>query len=86
MAIRFYQVGNADDLAKQLAAVLESPELEREMAERNFAAGLEMTITNVVGNYLRWFELHRCKRLLREFKEPFKPQLRLDALRERSPV
>ncbi len=86
MAIRFYEAGNANDLAEQLITILQSPELEREMAEHNFAAGLEMTITNVVGNYLRWFELHRCKRLLRDFKDPLKPRFWLDALRERSPV
>ena len=86
MAIRFYQIGDANDLAEQLIAVLQSPELEREMAEHNFAAGLEMTITNVVANYLRWFELNRCKRLLRDSKDLLKPRFWFDALRERSPV
>lgn len=62
MAIHFYKVGDADDLAEQLTAILESPELERQMAEHNFAAGMEMTMSTVVKNYLRWFELNRCKR------------------------
>jgi glycosyltransferase involved in cell wall biosynthesis len=65
MAIRFYDRGNADDLADQLLAILESPELERQMAEHNFAAGVEMTMTNVVNNYLRWFRLNTCKRRIR---------------------
>jgi len=65
MAIRFYQVSNARDLADQLIAILESPELERQMAEQNFAAGVEMTMTNVVNNYLRWFRLHNAKRAIR---------------------
>jgi glycosyltransferase involved in cell wall biosynthesis len=65
MAIRFYQPGNAGDLADQITAILLSPELEREMAEHNFAAGVDMTITNVVNNYLRWFRLHKAKRDLR---------------------
>lgn len=64
MAIRFYKPGNAADLADQLVAILQSAELERQMAEQNFAAGVEMTMTNVVGNYLRWFELNRCKRAI----------------------
>jgi glycosyltransferase involved in cell wall biosynthesis len=64
MAIRFYRLGDAHDLAGQLIAILESEELEREMALHNFAAGLDMTMANVVGNYLRWFELHKCKRTL----------------------
>jgi glycosyltransferase involved in cell wall biosynthesis len=65
MAIRFYGLGDAADLADQLVAILESPELEQQMAEHNFAAGIEMTMSSVVNNYLRWFELHRCKRAAR---------------------
>lgn len=65
MAIRFYQIGNAQDLANQMTAILASPELEYEMAEQNFAAGVEMTMTNVVNNYLRWFRLNNIKRALR---------------------
>lgn len=66
MAIRFYQRGNAHDLAEQLITILESEKTEREMAEHNFSSGVEMTMTNVVGNYLRWFELNRHKRKLRK--------------------
>ena len=66
MAIRFYKMGDAEDFADRLLSILQNPELEREMAERNFAAGLEMTMSNVVANYLRWFELHKCKKRLRE--------------------
>jgi glycosyltransferase involved in cell wall biosynthesis len=65
MAIRFYKRGNADDLADQISAILLNPDLEREMAEHNFAAGVEMTITNVVNNYLRWFRLNKAKRDIR---------------------
>jgi glycosyltransferase involved in cell wall biosynthesis len=64
MAVRFYKVGNANDLANQLITVLRSPELQRSMAQQNFAAGLEMTIGKVVRNYLRWFELNKCKKAL----------------------
>lgn len=66
MAIRFYERGNADDLADQITTILLSPDLEREMAEHNFAAGVEMTMTNVVNNYLRWFRLNKAKRTLRK--------------------
>ena len=64
MAVRFYKIGNAADLAEQLTTVLQSPELQRSMGRQNFAAGLEMTIARVVRNYLRWFELNRYKREL----------------------
>ena len=65
MAIRFYEKGNAHDLAEQFIAILKSPQLQRQMSEHNFAAGVEMTMTSVVKNYLRWFELQKCKSALR---------------------
>jgi glycosyltransferase involved in cell wall biosynthesis len=69
MAIRFYKVGDANDLANQLITVLRSPELQRSMGQQNFAAGLEMTIGRVVRNYLRWFELNKYKRTLAKSPE-----------------
>ena len=66
MAVSFYKTGDADDLAEQLTAILQSPELQRSMAERNFAAGVQMTMDSVVRNYLRWFELMRCKKEIRD--------------------
>ena len=65
MAVRFHKKGDADDLAKHLIDILQSPELQRQMAEHNFEAGVEMTMTSVVKNYLRWFELHKCKKAIR---------------------
>jgi glycosyltransferase involved in cell wall biosynthesis len=66
MAVRFYKIGNARDLANQLVAILQSPSLQRQMAHHNFAAGVEMTMSSVVNNYLRWFELNQCKREIRD--------------------
>ena len=64
MAVRFYRVGDASDLAGQLISILQSPELERSMSEHNFAAGLQMTMATVVRNYLRWFELSKLRQAL----------------------
>lgn len=64
MAVRFYRVGDADDLAGQLIHILRSPQVQHQMAEQNFIAGLEMTITSVIANYVRWFRLNRAKSLL----------------------
>jgi glycosyltransferase involved in cell wall biosynthesis len=68
MAIRFYKVGDARDLAGQLVAILESPDLQHKMALRNYAAGIQMTMTSVVDNYLRWFELNKYKKELRSLE------------------
>lgn len=68
MAIRFFKHGDAADLADHLITILSSTDLEQRMAMQNFKAGVEMTMTNVVNNYLRWFELNRCKRFLSELR------------------
>ncbi len=65
MAVSFYKIGDASGLAQRLIDILQSPELQRTMAERNFAAGVQMTMESVVRNYLRWFELKKCKREIR---------------------
>jgi glycosyltransferase involved in cell wall biosynthesis len=62
MAVKFYKVGDAADLAGQLVTILQSGELQRQMSEHNYAAGIQMTMASVVRNYLRWFELNRFKR------------------------
>ena len=64
MAVRFYETGDPVSLAGQLIAILQSPGVQRQMAQHNFAAGIEMTMTSVVSNYLRWFELNRCKKAI----------------------
>jgi glycosyltransferase involved in cell wall biosynthesis len=64
MAISFYRVGDAADLSDKLVAILRSPELRRQMAEHNYEAGIQMTMASVAQTYLRWFELHKCKRMV----------------------
>jgi glycosyltransferase involved in cell wall biosynthesis len=74
MAINFYEVGDAADLADKLVAILQSPEQQRQMAEHNFSAAIQMTMASVVRNYLRWFELKRCKKAVAS--SPLFPELR----------
>src|SRR5580698_1390194 len=62
MAVNFYKLGDATDLAHQLVSILQSPEQQCRMAEQNFSAAIQMTLPSVVRNYLRWFELNRCKK------------------------
>jgi hypothetical protein len=64
MAVRFFQRGNAADLADQLTGILQSHEEQRQMAEQNFSAAIQMTLPSVVRNYLRWFELNRAKKIV----------------------
>jgi glycosyltransferase involved in cell wall biosynthesis len=62
MAVRFFKVGDPDDLAGQLVRILRSPELQQSMAARNFASGVQMSMSSVIENYLRWFRLHQAKK------------------------
>ncbi len=62
MAIRFYKKSDSADLAEHILAILESPEMQIQMAEHNYAAGVEMSLTSVVSNYLRWFKIKKCKK------------------------
>ena len=61
MAVSFFNKGDAGHLAKELTTILQSPELQRSMADHNFAAGVQMTMGSVVRSYLRWFELKQCQ-------------------------
>lgn len=62
MAISFFRKGDPADLAGKIVTILESPELQRQMSQHNYEAGIQMTMATVVRNYLRWFELHQVKR------------------------
>jgi glycosyltransferase involved in cell wall biosynthesis len=64
MAISFYRKGDVPDLADKLVTVLQSHELQRQMSEHNYQAGVQMTMAAVVRNYMRWFELHHLKRTI----------------------
>ncbi|TCK72732.1 glycosyltransferase [Acidipila rosea] len=66
MAINFYKVGDAKELAEKLTDLLRSPDLQREMSEHNYEAGVQMMMATVARNYLRWFELHKFKRTMAE--------------------
>lgn len=65
LAIEFYPPGNAQGLANCLAALLADESKQRAMAAQNFAAGLRMTMPNVVQKYLRHFELQQRVQTLR---------------------
>lgn len=57
LAICFYEPGNTQRMAEALSALLQHPEWQQQMAERNFAAALRMTMPKVIQRYLRLFEL-----------------------------
>ena len=59
LALEFYKVGDAGNLAGKMLELLQSPERQQEMSEQNFSAALRMTMPQIMQQYLRSFELHR---------------------------
>ncbi|MFB3916832.1 MAG: glycosyltransferase [Terriglobales bacterium] len=64
LAIEFYKIGDAGDLADKLVDLLRSPQRQREMAEQNFSAALRMTMPQIVKQYLRAFDRQQRSRAL----------------------
>ena len=64
IAIEFYEIGNAHDLADRMHALLNDDQKMREMSEQNFSAALRMTMPQIIRQYLRSFDLHQRARAL----------------------
>jgi glycosyltransferase involved in cell wall biosynthesis len=58
IAIRFFTPGDVDSLVEQLLLALNSPEQLKEMAWRSYAAGVAMSMPQVVREYIRSFRQH----------------------------
>jgi len=66
IAIQFFATGNANDLARRLLELLESPGQLETMAKRNFVAALQMTMPEVVRQYVRSFRRNRRLKVLQD--------------------
>lgn len=64
LALNFYETGNAQSMAGEILRLLRDPQMQREMAEQNFAAALRMTMPQVIRQYLRAFDLHQRSKAL----------------------
>ncbi len=59
LAVDFYKVGDADDLANRLHMLLNDDQRMREMSEQNFSAALRQTMPEIIRQYLRAFDVHQ---------------------------
>jgi glycosyltransferase involved in cell wall biosynthesis len=64
IAIRFFTPGDADSLVEQLLLALNSPDVLKEMALRNYAAGVAMSMPEVVREYIRSFRQQERVKIL----------------------
>lgn len=64
LAMDFYDVGDAGDMAHKLVRMLKDTDRQHEMAEQNFSAALRMTMPQIIRQYLRSFDLHQRTKAL----------------------
>jgi glycosyltransferase involved in cell wall biosynthesis len=64
LAIEFFELGNAESLAEHMLLLLQSPAKLELMAHQNFTAALQMSMPQIMRQYLRSFDLqHRLQML-----------------------
>ena len=73
MAVRFYKIGRCRRSCRSADYHPAISGAATQMAEQNFAAGLQMTMASVVRNYLRWFELNRYTQAFEERRREWLP-------------
>jgi glycosyltransferase involved in cell wall biosynthesis len=64
IAIRFFNPGDAASLAEQILLALNSPDDLKQMALQNYAAGVAMSMPQVVRDYIRGFRQQERIKLL----------------------
>lgn len=69
LSIEYFTPNDVESLADRLAALLNSPERLAQMAAKNFSAALQMSMPQVVRQYIRSFDVQHRLRVLREFSQ-----------------
>jgi glycosyltransferase involved in cell wall biosynthesis len=64
IAMRFFTPADADSLVEQLLLALNSPDQLKEMAWRSYAAGVAMSMPQVVREYIQSFRQHERVKIL----------------------
>ncbi|HEY6337575.1 MAG TPA: glycosyltransferase [Candidatus Sulfotelmatobacter sp.] len=66
IAIRFFTPGDVDSLVEHLLFALNSPDALKEMAWQSYAAGVAMSMPQVVRQYIRSFRQHERIKILQQ--------------------
>jgi glycosyltransferase involved in cell wall biosynthesis len=64
IAMRFFRPGDTDSLVEEMLLALNSPEQLKEMAWQSYAAGVAMSMPQVVREYIRSFRQHERIKVL----------------------
>ena len=69
VSMDFFVPNDVDSLASHLAELLKSPERLAQMARHNFSAALEMSMPQVIRQYIRSFDVQHRLRMLKAFSQ-----------------
>jgi glycosyltransferase involved in cell wall biosynthesis len=69
VSMEFFRPNDVDSLASQLVGLLHSPERLAQMARQNFSAALQMSMPEVIRQYIHSFDVQHRLRMLRAFSK-----------------
>ncbi len=69
VSMELFAPNDVDSLANRLVSLLHSPERLAEMARQNFSAALQMSMPQIIRQYIRSFDVQHRLRLLRIFSK-----------------
>lgn len=67
VSMEFFAPNDVDSLASSLADLLRSPERLAQMARQNFSAALQMSMPQVIRQYIRSFDVQHRLKMLKTF-------------------
>jgi glycosyltransferase involved in cell wall biosynthesis len=69
VSMEFFTANDVESLASQLVGLLHSPERLAQMAHQNFSAALQMSMPQIIRQYIRSFGVQHRLRMLRAFSK-----------------
>jgi glycosyltransferase involved in cell wall biosynthesis len=69
VSMEFFSANNANSLAQQLLMLLQSPDRLALMAQNNFRAALQMSMPQIIQQYVRSFDMHQRVRILKAYSQ-----------------
>jgi len=69
VSMEFFTPNDVESLASRLVGLLHSPERLAQMARQNFSAALQMSMPQVIRQYIRSFDVQHRLRMLRTFSK-----------------
>jgi glycosyltransferase involved in cell wall biosynthesis len=69
ISMQFFATNDVDSLSQQLLLLLQSPARLEEMANQNFSAALQMSMPQIIREYIRSFDMQQRLKMLKAFSK-----------------